>query len=72
MLRAHAYAIDSMVAKRLVAKAINYGIIASADVFMRCDEFSVIQNGFYAYDSPGETTIIGRTDDIDYSKVVCD
>lgn len=72
MLRGHAYAIDTMIARRLVAKAINYGIISSADVFIRCDEFSIIQNGFYAYNDPGETTIVGRTDDVDYSKVVCD
>lgn len=60
MLRAHAYSIDPMLAKRLVAKIINYGIFSTADVIMRLDEFASIQQGFFAYDSPGISTITGR------------
>jgi hypothetical protein len=60
MLRAHAYSIDPMIARRLVAKIINYGIFSSADVIMRSDEFTSIQEGFYAYDSPYISTIKGR------------
>lgn len=64
ILRAHAYAIDPMIARQLVAKVIKYGIFTSADVFIRIDEFAIIQSGLYAYDCPGITTIPGR-DEID-------
>ena len=60
ILRAHAYAIDPMVAKNLVAKVIKAGVFTSADVMIRADEFAIIQDGFYAHDLPGETTIPGR------------
>ncbi len=76
MLRAHAYAIDSMIARQLVAKVIKYGLFSSADVFIRMDEFAIIQAGFYAYDLPGETTIPGRdTSDDNFkfrSNMLCD
>lgn len=67
MLRAHAYAIDSMIARQLLAKVIKYGIFTSVDVFIRADEFSIIQQGFYAYDLPGQTTIPGRDDAEEYN-----
>lgn len=60
ILRGHAYAIDPMLAKNMVAQAIKYGIYTSADVFMRIDQYGIIQQGLYAYDEPGETTIPGR------------
>lgn len=60
ILRAHAYAIDPLIARRLIAKVITAGLFTSADVILRIDEFAVIQDGFYAYDLPGETTITGR------------
>lgn len=65
MLRAHAYSIDPMIARQLVAKVIKYGIFTSADVFIRADEFSIIQEGFYAYDLPGKTTIPDRVEEED-------
>lgn len=62
ILRTHAYALDPLMAKRLVAKAIGGGITASVDIFMRIDEFAVIQPGFFAYDGPVEqTSIPGRS-----------
>jgi len=60
IFRAAAYSIDPMVAKRLVSKAINTGICSAPDIFMRCDEFAIIQEAFCAYAVPGETTIKGR------------
>lgn len=63
MLRAHAYAIDPMIARQMVAKIIKHGLFVSADVFIRIDEFAVIQTGFFAFDMPDKTTIEGRTDD---------
>lgn len=60
ILRAHAYAIDPMVARQLVAKTIKDGIYTSADVIFRADQFAIIQPGFFAHDLPGETTIPGR------------
>lgn len=50
--RAHAYAIDPQVAKNMVARMIQNGIMATttADMFMRADIFSIIQHGLYAYD----------------------
>lgn len=63
MLRAHAYSIDPMIARQLVAKVIKYGIFTSLDVFIRADEFSIIQEGFFAYDCPGQTTIPGRDEE---------
>lgn len=60
MLRAHAYSLDPMIARRLVSKVIQYGIFTSTDVLMRSDEFAAIQEGFFAYDSPYKSTISGR------------
>jgi len=58
--RAHAYAIDPAVARQLISHLIKFGISAPADMLMRTDLFPVVQTGFYAYDSPGETTILDR------------
>ena len=60
MLRAHAYAIDPMMARSLISKVIKAGIFTSADIIFRIDEFAIIQDGFYAYDLSGPTTIGGR------------
>ncbi len=48
--RAHAYAIDPMIAKNLVSYAIGHGIITTADAIIRSDMFGIVMNGVYAYD----------------------
>lgn len=58
--RAHAYAIDPAVARQLVSHVIKFGLSAPADMLIRADLFPIVQTGFYAYDSPGETTITDR------------
>jgi Glycosyltransferase family 25 (LPS biosynthesis protein) len=58
--RAHAYAIDPMVARSLVSHLIRYGMGAPADMMIRADLFNIVQPGFYAFDAPEETTITGR------------
>ena len=56
--RAHAYAIDSAIAKNLVAYSIHHGLITTADAIMRWDMFGIVQDGVYAYDKPhGLSTI---------------
>lgn len=58
--RAHAYAIDPAIARQLVSHLIRFGLTAPADMLMRVDIFNVVQTGFYAFDMPGETTILDR------------
>lgn len=58
--RAHAYAIDPAIARSMISHVIKFGISAPADMLIRADLFSIIQTGFYAFDLPGETTILGR------------
>ena len=57
LLRTHAYALDPMMARNLVAKVIKCGLYTSVDVLIRADEFAIIQEGFFAYDAPAESTI---------------
>lgn len=61
MLRTHAYSIDPMIAKNLIARAISTGISTSADAFMRIDTFAIIQSDVYAVNVDGDTTINDRT-----------
>ena len=56
--RAHAYAIDPIMAKNLVSYAINHGIITTADAMMRFDMFGIVQEGVYAYDNPHDLSTI--------------
>jgi hypothetical protein len=56
--RAHAYAIDPIMAKNLVSYAINHGIITTADAMMRYDMFGIVQEGIYAYDNPHDLSTI--------------
>jgi hypothetical protein len=64
MLRAHAYAIDPLVAKNMLAYVLKYGICRSLDMLLRSDIFPVHQMGVYAYDKQdGTTTITGRSPD---------
>lgn len=58
--RAHAYAIDPAMAKNLVSHLLRYGVHEALDIMMRADLFSIIQQGFFAYDIGGETTIVNR------------
>lgn len=60
--RAHAYAIDPLMAKNLVSHVLKYGINESLDMMMRTDVFSVVQCGIFAHDFPDKsnTTITGR------------
>jgi GR25 family glycosyltransferase involved in LPS biosynthesis len=62
--RAHAYAIDPIVAKNLVSYAIQRGICESLDVIMRADLFNISQYGLYAYDRFEGTTITNRKKDV--------
>lgn len=55
--RAHAYAIDPPVARNLLSYAIREGMTKTLDVFMRCDLFAIVQDGLYAYDERGVSTI---------------
>ena len=56
--RAHAYAIDPIMAKNLVSYAINHGIITTADAMMRYDMFGIVQEGIYAWDNPHDLSTI--------------
>lgn len=58
--RAHAYAIDPAVARSLLTHVLKFGMSAPADMLIRADLFPIVQTGFYAFDMPGETTILGR------------
>lgn len=60
--RAHAYSIDPIVAKNMLAYVLKLGIFAPLDIIIRADEFSIHQTGLYAYDDSleGVTTISGR------------
>ena len=56
--RAHAYSIDPIMAKNLVAYSIQHGIISTADAMMKYDQFGIVQNGVYAYDNPHDLSTI--------------
>ena len=62
--RAHAYSIDPVMAKNLLAYVIQQGIIAPLDIMMRTDIFHITHQGLFAYDenddAPTSTTIKAR------------
>lgn len=59
--RAHAYAIDPIIAKNMLAYVIKYGINCSLDMMLRADIFPIHQMGVYACDvRDSSTTILGR------------
>lgn len=62
--RAHAYAIDPVMAKNLLSHVIKFGIIAPLDIIIRTDLFNVSHQGLYAYDKNydkiDDTTIKAR------------
>jgi hypothetical protein len=70
--RAHAYSIDPQIAKRMLSKVIASGIQETLDIFIRADEFGIIQMGLLAYNEDSETTIDTRKPDVslrDYADV---
>ena len=58
--RAHAYAIDPIVAKNLLATTLKMGIYASLDEMMAADLYHISHVGCVAYDKPSTTTISAR------------
>lgn len=61
--RAHAYAIDPIVAKNMLAHVIQHGLIAPLDIMIRADLFNISHQGLYAYDNSTDkldTTIKAR------------
>lgn len=58
--RAHAYCIDPPVAKRLFTNVLDRGIFESADIMIKSDDVAIVQFGLYAYEEPGQTTIVER------------
>lgn len=63
MCRAHAYAIDPLVAKNLLSYVLQHGITAPLDIMLRMDLFNISHQGLYAYDAPEGTTILNRPKD---------
>ena len=53
----HAYAIDPMMANRLLVEIIDRGIHDPVDVMMQNSQFCIMQIGLYAYQVTGESTI---------------
>ena len=48
--RAHAYAIDPVMAKNLLSHVIKMGICAPLDIMVRADLFNITHQGLFAYD----------------------
>jgi hypothetical protein len=69
--RAHAYAIDPIMAKNLIAHVIKEGIRDPLDIMLRADLFNISHQGLYAFDTPSDYTdttikkrpLSGRTTD---------
>lgn len=55
---AHAYSIDSSMARNLVSHVIKEGLIKQNDVLMRSDYFNIYQDDIYAYENGDENTTI--------------
>lgn len=62
--RAHAYAIDPVVAKNLLSHVLKMGICAPLDIIMKADLFNISHQGLFAYDKNidlvNDTTIKSR------------
>lgn len=58
--RAHAYAIDPVVAKNLLSTVLKMGIYASLDEMMAADLYNISHVGCVAYDKPSVTTMTNR------------
>lgn len=57
ILRTHAYSVDPICAKNLIAHTIEKGIHTAVDVFMNVQKYTLLCFGIFAMDLPGETTI---------------
>ena len=57
ILRTHAYSVDPICAKNLIADTISRGISTAVDVMMNVQKYSILCFGIYAMDLPGESTI---------------
>lgn len=57
ILRTHAYAIDPLAAKNLVAHVLERGIYTAVDVMMKVQEISIVCFGVFATEAAGKTTI---------------
>ncbi len=62
--RAHAYAIDPIVAKNMLANTLKMGIYASLDEMMAADLYNISHVGCVAYDKRSESTIKNRPSDV--------
>jgi hypothetical protein len=62
MLRAHAYAVDPMIARNLLTHVLKFGIVTSIDVLLRADIFPISQHGIFAMDMPGDSTSPEKTE----------
>jgi hypothetical protein len=58
--RAHAYAIDPVVAKNLCSYVLKMGICAPLDILIRADVFTIVHNGLYAYDKSMTREYVGK------------
>lgn len=56
LCRAHAYAIDPVMAKNLIAHVLKLGIHAPLDIMLRADLFNITHHGLFAYDKNINTT----------------
>lgn len=61
--RAHAYAIEPVVAKNMLAHVLKMGIYASLDEMISADLYNISHVGCVAYDKQSETTIRNRPKD---------
>jgi len=68
--RTHAYSVDPMAARQLLAHVIKYGISSSIDVFMRADIFPMMQVGIFAHDEAEESTTPEKTDKLSDQKLM--
>lgn len=66
MRRAHAYAIEPCIARKLVSDLICNGIDKPVDMFLEYEKYSIIQDGLYAYDDRPDKNNTSITYNIDY------
>lgn len=62
LLGTHAYAIDPMMAKNLLADTLRYGIWTIADRMLRCDLYNITHQGLFAFNAPAESSIAKKED----------